>query len=271
MHMASKPDYSAPALEKGLDILEALSGSPGPLTLSALARLLGRGNNEIFRMLNLLEERRYILRDEAGAYRLSLRLFQIAHSHSPVRRMIETAEPAMRELVRATSESCHLSVLEGAEIVVLSSVECPQPVRLSIAVGARFDVVRTASGRALLSSLSKGRRAGILGESPAFRAMTATDKKKFLASLISAAKRGVATASNETISGVLDAAIPVGSPDSGIYAAIAISALTSARGRRSAEEFLKPLEACAQKINLAIGACPPAGPLGTCSGIKADA
>lgn len=263
--MASKPDYSAPALEKGLDILEALSGSPGPLTLSALARLLGRGNNEIFRMLNLLEERRYILRDEAGAYRLSLRLFQIAHSHSPVRRLIEVAEPAMRELVRATSESCHLSVLEGAGIVVLSSVECPQPVRLSIAVGARFDVVRTASGRALLSSLSEEKRAGIVRESPAFRVMAATDKKNFLALLLSAARRGVATASNETVAGVLDAAIAVGAPDSGIHAAIAISALTSAKGRRSAEEFLKPLEACAKKINLAIGASSPARPSGTFS------
>ncbi len=254
--MSKKPDYSAPALDKGLDILEALSACPEPLTLSALARLLKRGNNEIFRMLNLLEERRYILRDEAGAYRLSLRLFQIARAHSPVRRMIEAAEPAMRELVRATSESCHLSVLEGAEIVVLSSVECPRPVRLSIAVGGRFDAVKTVSGRALLASLSAVRRADVLGESPAFRAMSAAGKKEFQVSLGSAAHRGVATASNETVAGVVDAAVTVGTPDSGIHAAIAISALTSTRDRRDAEEFFKPLEACAKKINITLGSFP---------------
>jgi DNA-binding IclR family transcriptional regulator len=247
--MAAKPDYSVPALDKGLDILEALSANPDPLTLSALARLLGRGNKEIFRMLNLLEERRYILRNEAGAYRLSLRLFQLAHSSSPVRRMIEVAEPAMRELVEATAESCHLSVLEGAEIVVLSSVECPRPVRLSIAVGARFDVVGTASGRALLSSFSEAKRAGIVEESPAFRAMGAAERRKFHASLVAAAKRGVTTACNETVSGVLDAAIAVGAPDSGLHAAIAISALTSAKGRRDAKEFIEPLEVCAERIN----------------------
>lgn len=252
--MASKPDYSAPALEKGLDILETLSANPEPLTLSALARLLRRGNNEIFRMLNLLEERRYILRDEAGAYRLSLRLFQIARTHNPVRRMIEAAEPAMRELVGATSESCHLSVLEGAEIVVLSSVECPLPVRLSIAVGGRFDVIRTASGRALLSSFTEARQADILKGSPAFRAMSSSEKKAFWTSLASSVRKGVVTASNETVAGVLDAAVTVGTPDSGIHAALAISALTNTRDRRNAKEFLKPLEACAKKINTALGA-----------------
>lgn len=254
--MLRKPDYSVPALEKGLNILEALSACPSPLTLSALARMLKRGNNEIFRMLNFLEERRYILRDDAGAYRLSLRLFQIAHAHNPVRSLIEAAEPAMRELVSATSESCHLSVLEGAEIIVLSSVECPLPVRLSIAVGARFDAVKTISGRALLASLPETQRVNLLGESPVFRGMSEAEKKKFHASLVSSANRGGSTASNETVAGVVDAAVTVGNPDSGIHAAIAISALTSTRDRRNAEEFLKPLEACAKKINITLGSFP---------------
>jgi len=52
--------YTAPALEKGLDILERLSLSETGLSLSEIARDLGRSVSEIFRMLVVLEQRGYI-------------------------------------------------------------------------------------------------------------------------------------------------------------------------------------------------------------------
>ena len=57
--------YSAPALEKGLDILELLSlCSGGGLSQSEIAEGLGRSKNEIFRMMVVLEERGYIKRSD---------------------------------------------------------------------------------------------------------------------------------------------------------------------------------------------------------------
>ena len=52
--------YAAPALEKGLDILEAFASEPAGLTGSEVARRLGRSVGEIFRMLVCLERRGYI-------------------------------------------------------------------------------------------------------------------------------------------------------------------------------------------------------------------
>ena len=43
--------YAVPALEKGLDLFEALAGQPEPRSQSDLARALGRSPSEIFRML----------------------------------------------------------------------------------------------------------------------------------------------------------------------------------------------------------------------------
>ena len=54
--------YSAPALEKGLDILECLATSEEPLTTRALAEQLGRSKNEIFRMVHVLLRRGYLTR-----------------------------------------------------------------------------------------------------------------------------------------------------------------------------------------------------------------
>src|SRR5215472_779303 len=49
--------YLAPALEKGLDILELFAREPTGLTKSDVARQLGRTMSEIFRMMSCLEDR----------------------------------------------------------------------------------------------------------------------------------------------------------------------------------------------------------------------
>ena len=80
---AKTPKYTAPALEKGLDILEHLSQSESGLTQAEIARVLGRSVSEIFRMLVVLQERGYITFD-AGSdrYVLTTLLFEIAHRTS---------------------------------------------------------------------------------------------------------------------------------------------------------------------------------------------
>ncbi len=65
-HDASAEDaarYSAPALEKGLDILEHLSSTRAALNLGELADALGRTRSEIFRMVAVLEARGYLDRE----------------------------------------------------------------------------------------------------------------------------------------------------------------------------------------------------------------
>ena len=49
----SKKNYSAPALEKGLDIIELLSKSSIGFSQAEIAKELKRSVNEIYRMLNI--------------------------------------------------------------------------------------------------------------------------------------------------------------------------------------------------------------------------
>ena len=68
--------YQAPALDKGLDILEYLASQSVPLSQTDIATGIDKSPNEIYRMLMSLEGRGYIIRDEiSGKYRLSLKLF----------------------------------------------------------------------------------------------------------------------------------------------------------------------------------------------------
>jgi DNA-binding IclR family transcriptional regulator len=247
------PNYSVPALEKGLDILEALSASPEPLTLSILAGVLKRKNNEIFRMLNLLERRRYVIRDDLGGYRLSLKLFQISHAQCRVRQLVDAATPAMRELSAQTGESCHLSVLEGAEIVVLAGVESPRPVHLAVGSGGRFSAIHTVSGRMLLAGLSAEARLSALRLAPEFQRMKPQARMALDKSIAKTARERFSSASNETVEGVVDAAVEIGSAEGGVHAALAICSLHAKGKSIDPRVFLSPLQKCARRIEARIG------------------
>ena len=55
-----KKKYSAPALDKGLDILELLAHSSVGLTQAEIAKGLNRVPNEVYRMLTTLLDRNYM-------------------------------------------------------------------------------------------------------------------------------------------------------------------------------------------------------------------
>ena len=65
----------APALDKGLDLIEALAAESGGLSQKQIAERVGRSVGEIFRMLGVLEQRGYVSRDPVTAeYTLTLQL-----------------------------------------------------------------------------------------------------------------------------------------------------------------------------------------------------
>jgi DNA-binding IclR family transcriptional regulator len=72
--------YSAPALEKGLDVIEALAAEPHRLTLQEIANRLDRSPNELFRMLDVLVQRGYLTREADSTYLLTLRLFELGQT-----------------------------------------------------------------------------------------------------------------------------------------------------------------------------------------------
>ena len=60
--MSDRSRYTAPALEKGLDILELLASRFEPMSQAAIAHALGRTPSEVFRMISVLEQRGYLVR-----------------------------------------------------------------------------------------------------------------------------------------------------------------------------------------------------------------
>ena len=139
--------YRAPALEKGLDILELLATESEPVTLTGIVNRLGRSHGELFRMVQVLEFRGYIEQDSGSdGYRLSDRLFSLGMQQPRTRSLIEVALPVMRQLALSLGQSCHLALHSRGEMVVVARMESSEQLGFSVRVGYRRPLLQAASG-----------------------------------------------------------------------------------------------------------------------------
>jgi DNA-binding IclR family transcriptional regulator len=143
--------YSAPALEKGLDILETLCRSDKPLSQKDLAQRLGRSVGEIYRMVTCLVNRNYVALVDESSYGITTKLFELAHVNPPTHRLLFEATPIMQRLASELDQSCHLTVYGQGKQVVLSKVDTPSGMGFAVRAGAELDVIISASGRVLLA------------------------------------------------------------------------------------------------------------------------
>lgn len=246
--------YAVPALEKGLDIIEHLAEQAIPITQSQMARALNRQPGELFRMLACLEGRGYLRRDPTnGGYLLTLKLFQLARIHSPFEALVAAARPFMRALSDEVRESCHLTVIQNDQVLVLAQEESPNPFRLSVEVGSIHSPLRTNSGRLLLSAQSPERLEAMLARMPDWQAMSKTAQAEWRKGLESIRESGSARSVGERFMGSADIGVLVGEPGAPLQAALTIASLINADGKVDMERLLPPLFQAAQMITDAAG------------------
>ena len=245
--------YSVPAIEKALDILEYLSDQAVARTRTQIARALGRGPSELFRMLTCLENRGYLYRDPAsGGYSLSLRLFELSRTHSPYESILRVARPAMYQLTLEIGESCHLSVLHKKKLMVLAQEESPQPFRYSVEVGALHPLHRMPSGRIILANMSPEERDEILDHDPDFQAFSPKQKDQFARRLELIRRRGYEMSTGEVIVGLINIGVPIGAPRYETKVVLMVAILRRP-GQMPSASILPAVMRCADSISRSLG------------------
>lgn len=139
----------APALEKGLKILELLLQGNEALTLSQIAEGVGNTVSEIQRMVEYLLQARYIVRTQSGAYLAGLRSFALAELDRESA-LISRAEGPMKRFSLRTKESIHLGFLTEGMLHVVFDSDGRGPVRVSVKPGV-YEAQDSVSGRLLLA------------------------------------------------------------------------------------------------------------------------
>jgi DNA-binding IclR family transcriptional regulator len=244
--------YAAPALEKGLDVLELLASVSEALTHSEIARHLGRTLTEIFRMLVCLEERGYVSRaGSSERYQLTLKLFEIVHQHHPLQRLITQARPLMQQVANRTGQSCHLAMLNNAEVVVVAQVDGPRNMGFSVRLGANVDLLNTASGHVILAFQGDPVRTRVL---TAWRRRSRRSIPARLAHhLGEIQRRGFEELASYQVQGVVNISYPVLNQHGEAIAAMAVPFLARIGDGVGPPQVKEALSAASRTLSSAIG------------------
>jgi DNA-binding IclR family transcriptional regulator len=249
-----EPLYTAPALEKGLDVLELLAGEADGLTQGAIAQRLGRSAPELFRMLSVLQRRGYLHRQSNGCYQLTLRLFELAHQHPPLQGLLSAALPAMQELADVSRQSCHLVVHFDQRILIVAQVDSPEPMGFRVRLGAHFPMrMDRGSPRVLVAFQPPDVQEKLIAE------MLANSDERIAASRIRTqlariARDGFYCAPSVTAAGVTDLCAPVFAHGEGAVAALTVPYLPQKYVDVKVEAACRALVAATGRISAQLGA-----------------
>jgi DNA-binding IclR family transcriptional regulator len=240
----AKPSYGAPALEKGIDVLELLAGMTRGVSQSEIASLLGRSLQEVYRVVMVLERRGYIQRRPGeDGYFLSNRLHELANRYPPLRRLLDIAAPIMSAASIATYQALHVAILDHLDIRVVAQVDSPAPLGFRLRIGTQNPAVATASGRVLIAHQPPRMKEWIFAEIE--RTMPRPEAVGIERRIEAIAEHGYEMIAGEGLQGITDVSFPLLDAEGHALGVLTMPYLPSARERVSFEA------ACREQFNAA--------------------
>jgi IclR family transcriptional regulator, acetate operon repressor len=239
--------YGVRAVQRALDVLDALADAPEGRTLAQLAEAADLPKSSIFRYLATLEARGYVERDgERGRFRIGRRLGTL-HSRR-LDLVARTARPHLDVLRDRFSETVNLGVLDGNRIAYLQIVESPQAMRFAARQGDSDPLHSTSLGKAIASQLSREHVLRILESEgmPKLTVRTITEPGAFLAELEEIRRRGFAVDNGENEEHGGCVAVAITGVD--VPAAISLSAPAARLSPAGIDEIAAALRETAARI-----------------------
>jgi DNA-binding IclR family transcriptional regulator len=144
------PDHRIPAIDRAIDVLDALAGRPGA-TITELAAALKIPRSTVYRLLNSLEAHAVVVKDGEGAYQLGPRLLRLAQSVTVGVDLVSLARSRLNTLAVDLDCSVKLSVRDAGTALVIAVAESPKTYSITTQVGRRFPLHAGAASKVLLA------------------------------------------------------------------------------------------------------------------------
>ena len=246
--------YRAPALEKGLDIIELLASASRPMAPKQISERLNKSVSELFRMVQVLENRGYVaMAENQSGYELTNKLFSLGMARGISKNLLDHAVPAMRSLSENILQACHIVVASDDQIVVVGQMDAPAIPSFHIRVGFRQNIVETASGAVLYAfQRPKIREAWRKALQPT---VSDTEWEEFEDQAYRARAKGFLVAKSLYADSITDISCPVFG-DRGLIAAMTIPHIKS-KLSVNVEECATSLTESAAALSKALGASEP--------------
>ena len=192
-----------------LAVLDLLAAQP-QLGLSDIARELGVAKSTLHRILAVLVERGWAVRDTEGLFSLGIRALRLGSSSADLP-IVKAFRTVAAEFLTRHDETIALAVLDGSESLFLALEETSQPIRLVTHVGSKTPAFASASGRVVLASHPPAAVAALFGGrllvTPTGRRLNGVAELQTI--LEEVRERAYAENHGETADGLYAASVPV--------------------------------------------------------------
>jgi len=140
-------------LDKALRVLDAFGEPRDRWSEADLRRHLGMPSSSLNRILRGLERAGYVLRDEAGSYRLGIGAVRLGDRARASLDLPGIVDAELRALGEATGELVLFAVAEPAlgTALYIAAVDSPQRLRVTAELGTRIPLTAGATARSLLA------------------------------------------------------------------------------------------------------------------------
>jgi DNA-binding IclR family transcriptional regulator len=142
------------SLANAASVLHWLKRGHPDAGVGELSTAMGWPKSSTSRLLKDMSTLGLLERDEATRrYRVGLLMLELGRSYSAGDPILEAADAELQEITRRTGHSTGISILDGADIVVLRSRPGTNPLRVVTPPGTRGPAWANSTGRVLLARL----------------------------------------------------------------------------------------------------------------------
>ena len=150
---AQKEDAGSQTLARGLTALEVIGSAESPMSVAQLCRELGIHRSMAYRLVKTLEQFGYVDRDAAGGLTLGAKISTLARGVAKT--LQEAASPELAALATRLEMTAFLAVLDGDDVVTLSSAEPPNAeTTIAKRPGSRHSMDKGAPGKVVRSQVN---------------------------------------------------------------------------------------------------------------------
>ena len=238
-----------------LSVISENPADPEGLALTELAKISGINKSTVLRLVSPLIDENLIERDRvSGKFRLGFGSLRLGQSYLDSLDLRSAANDELRALMRETSNTVHLVILAGHDVVYLDKVEDEATVRMASRVGATMPAYCTAVGKAIMAYSAEEVVSSIL--SVPLRPITArtiTDPAALRMELAAVRRRGYSIDDRENEPEVRCVAAPIFNNDDVVVAALSVSSLTSRMTPAKVREVGPMAAAVGLRISVKLG------------------
>jgi IclR family transcriptional regulator, acetate operon repressor len=237
---------------RSFSILDHVASARGPVDVLEIIASLNLPKATAYRLVDWFITQGYLLR-EPSRKRLIVgpKLTNLAFGALMSAMRNATPHIVLQRLVRTVNETCNIGMMLNGEIVYLDRVEADHwPLRLQYSSGSRVPLHSTAIGKLFLAMTSPARLDRLLQtlELRRFTDQTITNRTKFNAEIEQIRKERVSFDREETLVGVVCAAVPVAGRNGEMIAGLAVQAPEARMNIQTARKHLPALREAAREL-----------------------